>query len=47
MPIDPTELTKSIGAIGSLDPERGLAPPCSRWWWRPSSCSRPMGPGSC
>ena len=26
MPIDPTELTKSIGAIGSLDPERGLAP---------------------
>ena len=26
MPIDPSELTKSIGAIGSLDPERGLAP---------------------
>jgi GAF domain-containing protein len=26
MPIDPTELTKSIGAIGSLDPEQGLAP---------------------
>jgi GAF domain-containing protein len=26
MPIDPTELTKSIGAIGTLDPERGLAP---------------------
>jgi hypothetical protein len=26
MPIDPTELTKSIGAIGSLDPEAGLAP---------------------
>src|SRR5215203_5802347 len=26
MPIEPTELTKSIGAIGSLDPERGLAP---------------------
>jgi GAF domain-containing protein len=26
MPIDPSELTKSIGAIGALDPERGLAP---------------------
>ena len=26
MPIDPTDLAKSIGAIGSLDPERGLAP---------------------
>ncbi len=27
MPIDPTDLAKSIGALGSLDPERGLAPP--------------------
>src|SRR5919112_3356875 len=26
MPIDPSDLTKSIGAIGSLDPEQGLAP---------------------
>jgi GAF domain-containing protein len=26
MPIDPTDLAKSIGAIGSLDPEQGLAP---------------------
>ena len=26
MPIDPSELTKSIGAIGTLDPEAGLAP---------------------
>ena len=26
MPIDPSELTNSIGAIGALDPERGLAP---------------------
>ena len=26
MPIDPTELAKSIGALGSLDPKRGLAP---------------------
>ena len=26
MPIDPSELTKSISAIGALDPERGLAP---------------------
>jgi GAF domain-containing protein len=26
MPIDPSELTKSIGAIGTLDPEDGLAP---------------------
>lgn len=26
MPIGPSELTKSIGAIGSLDPEQGLAP---------------------
>jgi GAF domain-containing protein len=26
MPIDPTDLAKSIGAIGSLDPQRGLAP---------------------
>jgi GAF domain-containing protein len=25
MPIDPTDLAKSIGALGSLDPERGLA----------------------
>ena len=25
MPIDPSELTKSIGAIGTLDPEAGLA----------------------
>jgi GAF domain-containing protein len=26
MPIDPTDLAKSIGALGILDPERGLAP---------------------
>jgi len=26
VPIDPTDLAKSIGALGSLDPERGLAP---------------------
>jgi GAF domain-containing protein len=26
MPIDPTELTKSIGALGTLDPEHDLAP---------------------
>jgi GAF domain-containing protein len=26
MPIDPTDLAKSIGTIGSLDPQRGLAP---------------------
>jgi len=26
MPIDPTDLAKSIGALGGLDPERGLAP---------------------
>jgi hypothetical protein len=26
MPIDPTALAKTIGAVGSLDPERGLAP---------------------
>jgi GAF domain-containing protein len=26
MPIDPSNLAKSIGALGSLDPERGLAP---------------------
>jgi GAF domain-containing protein len=26
MPIEPTELAKSIGALGSLDPERGVAP---------------------
>jgi hypothetical protein len=26
MPIDPTELTKSIGALGTLDPEQDLAP---------------------
>jgi GAF domain-containing protein len=26
MPIDPTELARSIGALGSLDPGRGLAP---------------------
>src|SRR4029450_7607749 len=26
MPIDPSDLAKSIGALGSLDPGRGLAP---------------------
>jgi hypothetical protein len=26
MPIDPSELTKSIGALGTLDPEHDLAP---------------------
>ena len=26
MPIDPTNLAKSIGDLGSLDPQRGLAP---------------------
>jgi len=26
MPIDPTDLARSIGALGSLDPRRGLAP---------------------
>ena len=26
MPIDPSDLTKSIGGLDSLDPERGLAP---------------------
>ena len=26
MPINPTDLAKSIGALGSLDPEQGLAP---------------------
>jgi hypothetical protein len=26
MPIGPTDLAKSIGALGSLDPERGLGP---------------------
>ena len=26
MPIDPTDLANSIGALGSLDPGRGLAP---------------------
>ena len=26
MPIDPSDLARSIGALGSLDPERGLAP---------------------
>jgi GAF domain-containing protein len=26
MPIDPTDLAKSIGALGTLDPQRGLAP---------------------
>jgi hypothetical protein len=25
MPIDPTDLAKSIGALGSLDPQRDLA----------------------
>jgi len=25
MPIDPTDLANSIGALGSLDPEQGLA----------------------
>jgi hypothetical protein len=26
MPIDPSELTKSIGALGTLDPDHDLAP---------------------
>ena len=25
MPIDPTDLANSIGALGGLDPQRGLA----------------------
>jgi hypothetical protein len=29
MPIDPTDLAKNIGALGTLDPERGLAPTLS------------------
>jgi hypothetical protein len=43
MPIDPTDLAKSIGGLGSLDPHRGLAPTCSRSPTPPSSCSQPMG----
>jgi hypothetical protein len=30
MPIDPSNLAKSIGALDSLDPERGLAPTLQR-----------------
>jgi hypothetical protein len=30
MPIDPTDLANSIGALGSLDPERVWPGPCSR-----------------
>jgi hypothetical protein len=45
MPIDPTDLAKSIGALGSLDPEQGLAPTCNRSLTQPSSCSEPTQPG--
>ena len=44
MPIDPTDLATSIGALGSLDPERGLARTCSRSPMGPNSCSEPTGP---
>jgi len=30
MPIDPSDLAKSIGALDSLDPQRVWPPPCSR-----------------
>jgi hypothetical protein len=43
----PTDLAKSIGALGTLDPERGLAPTLQQIADSASSCSRPMGPGSC
>jgi hypothetical protein len=42
MPIDPTELAKSIGAIGTLDPERGLAPTLQQIVLAAKQLSRPM-----
>jgi hypothetical protein len=46
MPIDPTDLAKSIGAIGSLDRERGLAPTLQQIADAPSSRSALTGSGS-
>ena len=43
MPIDPTELAKSIGASAPWTPNRAWPRPCSRSPRRPSSCSPPMG----
>jgi hypothetical protein len=45
MPIDPSELTKSIGALGTLDPEAAWPPPFNRLSSGQSSCSRRMRPG--
>jgi hypothetical protein len=47
MPIDPTDLAKSIGALGSLDPERGLAPTLQQVTDGAKQLFRPTRPGSC
>jgi len=41
VPIDPADLAKSIGALGSLDAGTAWPRPCSRSPTRPSSCSGP------
>jgi hypothetical protein len=45
MPIDPTDLASSIGALGSLDPERGLARTLQQVTDGPNGCSEPTRPG--
>jgi hypothetical protein len=47
MPIDPTDLANSIGALGSLDPEQGLAPTLQQLTDAANSCSGPTRSGSC
>jgi hypothetical protein len=47
MPIDPTDLAKSIGALGSLNPERGLAPTLQQLTDAANSCFGLTRPGSC
>jgi hypothetical protein len=47
MPIDPSELTKSIGAIGSLDPEQGLAPTLQQVVVAAKQLFEADGPGRC
>jgi hypothetical protein len=43
MRIEPAGLAKSIGILTTLEVNQGSPRPSSRWWRRPSCCSRLMG----
>jgi hypothetical protein len=47
MPIDPTDLATSIGALGSLDPERRLASTLQQIADAAKQLFSADGPGSC